>query len=279
MELKLFAADWHGIPLTEVAAEVGMRPGELADARLYRRLYEIWRARGYAASPEWVVQKRGVAALIRDAVGQPGGVALSVGAGLGLVERALADSGWAVELQECQDISFDEARRSWNPKTWITDGLSTIPAPPRGGYGVILFVSSTYAMPRPVYRSMLCDAWRLLRPGGFVVIWEHDARVSLRPKRGVFWGWVRPPGVHVRLAKESGFDLVSLEHLDRRLHAVAPGIRLFGFQSPVGRSLAQLLIFRRRPDQAGRLDSDAVAFDSLACHERAPSKNAGRVEW
>jgi len=251
-EQRLFSDDWHGISLESVAREAGLPCDQVANEHFYRALYRRWKNASFASDDEWIAAKKRIAdlmaeSLVRYAVPTPR--VLSVGAGLGLIEGYLLDAGWSVELQECQGESLDRFRSDSRTRVWIGADLRELPS---NTFDAVLSISMAYALSLAGYRALLVDCARILRPGGVLIVWDHDVRIGfstlrgrLRGRRLLFWGWLRTPRLHAALAEAAGFRTERIRYFDTRLTPVPPPIRIAGLQWPLGRSLAQELTFTR----------------------------------
>jgi len=251
-ERPLYSGDWHGISLESVAKETGLRLDQVANEHFYEALYRRWKDASFASDDGWVNAKRRIADLMADTLRQyapPSPRVLSIGAGLGLIEGHLLDAGWRVELQECQAESLDRFRSDPRTRVWIGADLHGLPSTE---FDAILSISMAYALSLERYRALLADCARILRPGGVLIVWDHDVRIAfstlrsrLRGRRQLFWGWLRTPNLHTALAEAAGFRTERVRFFDASLSPVDPPLRLAGLQSPFGRSLAQELTFTK----------------------------------
>jgi SAM-dependent methyltransferase len=249
---RLFSETWHGINLEDVARETGLAADAIASHHFYEALYRRWKTNRFASDPGWVEGKRQIADLMIGTLTSfavPGPV-LSLGAGLGLIEEHLLDAGWEIELQECQGESLSRFSETGRARVWVTAGLAGLSGTT---YGAILAISMAYALDNTQYGAVLRDCHRLLKPGGVLVVWDHDIRVSLAPlrrllrggPRPLLWGWLRSPALHQAIGVEAGFRHVRTRFFDHRLQAIDPPFRITGVQGPFGSSLAQELLFRK----------------------------------
>jgi SAM-dependent methyltransferase len=251
-EHRLFADDWHGISLESVARETGLPLESIANEHFYEALYRRWKARSFASDEGWVRAKRQIARLMNDNLHRyapRGARILSVGAGLGLIESDLLDQGWRVELQECQAESLDRFAGDPRTRVWIGPDLSGLPS---DAFDAVLSISMVYALSLTRYRAFLSNCARILKPGGVLIVWDHDVRIRLAAlrrrlggRRSLFWGWLRTPRLHRALAEAAGFRTERVRFIDRDCVAIASPWRIAGLQGPFGRSLAQELTFVR----------------------------------
>jgi hypothetical protein len=249
---RLFSETWHGINLEDIARETGLPADEIASHHFYEALYRRWKANRFASDPGWIEAKKQIADLMDETLSAfaAAGPILSLGAGLGLIEEHLMAAGWPIELQECQAESLSRFSDTGRARVWVTNDLTPLPA---NGYGAILAISMAYALDDAAYRALLADCHRVLKPGGVVVLWDHDMRVSLAPirrlitggPRPLLWGWLRSPALHRAFAAGVGFRHLRTRFFDRALHVIPPPLRFGGVQGPFGPSLAQELLFRK----------------------------------
>lgn len=247
----LFSAEWHGIQLQDIAREMGLAPDAVASEHFYEALYRRWKTQGFSSDDGWVQAKRRIAdlmdATLREFAPSMPRV-LSAGAGLGLIEDHLLDAGWNVELQECQPESLSRFAEDPRTRVWVTPDLRELPD---AAYGAILSISMVYALDEAAYLAFLRRCHRMLQPGGMLLVWDHDVRISVAPlrrlltrgPRPLFWGWLRTPALHAAVAERAGFRVRRVRHFDHALQPIASGRRIAGVQGPFGRSLALELVF------------------------------------
>ena len=252
MERPLFSETWHNITLDDVARETGLAPDAIANHHFYEALYRRWRSDGFASDPGWLEGKRQIADLMGATLREHArkGPVLSIGAGLGLIEQHLIRAGWQIDLQECQGESLTQVAEATGAKVWITPDLRPLPS---DAYDAVLSISMAYALDQDAYLQLLVDCHRVLRPGGILLVWDHDIRVSLAPLRRLVrggprplrWGWLRSPALHAALAARAGFRSIRTRFFDHALNVIPPPTRVAGIQSPFGPSLAQELLFSK----------------------------------
>jgi len=251
----IYSRDWHGIDLVDVAREAGVPEKTVANRDVYSALYRRWARASFRASPEWAGGKQKVADAIRSTIlrhAPPPELAISLGAGLGLVEQHLIRSGWNVELQECQAESLDYARRFVATRVWTTDFAGL----PSAAYSAVLAIGLVYVFDTAGYRTFVRECARMLKPGGLLLVWDHDPRLPLalvkrffdryvRGRHDLRWGWLRSPAVHTALVASQGLQPIDARFFDARIDEVPPPSRVAGFQMPAERSVALCLLFRK----------------------------------
>jgi SAM-dependent methyltransferase len=254
---RIYASEWLGIDLARVADEAHLSVGEAANDDFYARLYRQWRARPFQPPPGWLAAKRKWAATYRDFLRTrvPADARiLSVGAGLGHLERHLIDLGLQVDLQECQAESLDP-RDFPTSRIWVSADLTPVPS---ASYDVVLAVSLVYLFDDARYGQFVRECRRVLKPAGVLVIADHDpswpvGRIrqwlvnKARGRREMPWGWARSPNLHTFIVQSNGFRIVDRRFFRHGIEPVAEPFRIFGLQLPRGRSLGQVLVFRSLP--------------------------------
>jgi 2-polyprenyl-3-methyl-5-hydroxy-6-metoxy-1,4-benzoquinol methylase len=251
---RIFSNEWHGVDLLEVARDAGISPTEVANQHFYEHLYRQWKARSFKGDPGWVAAKAKLAQFYRDhltALTAPDASLLSVGAGLGLIEEQLLTFGFRVDLQECQSESLDPARFHQS-RIWVSSDLRPITS---GPYDALLALSVVYVFDDTEYARFATECRRLLRPGGVLIISDHDPcwplsrvkqfanRVRGGPRQ-LLWGWLRSPKAHATIVQGQGFRLCSQRFLNHDQDEIAAPFRMCGLQMPRGSSVAQVLTFR-----------------------------------
>src|SRR6185503_15555715 len=104
-------------------------------------------------------------------------------------------------------------------------------------------------------RRFAPECRRMRRPGGLLVIWDHDPKVPLAlvkryvtryllGRHDLRWGWLRSAALHERIVASQGFEPLVRQFFDLAIDPVPNPPRLFGLQGPFGRSVAQHLMFR-----------------------------------
>jgi SAM-dependent methyltransferase len=218
LKAPLYQTEWNGIPLSEVAAMVGLSENNLANSNFYGAFYHEFRTRGFPLQAGWVATKARTGARVRAMIDETfphfreeGRVALAVGAGLGIVELPLVADGYRVHLQECQGESlayFTDRTERPAEKIWIAPTLSDVPD---ASYDVVYFNQVLYALDDGQYQSAMADAFRILKSGGVLAVWDAECPLKevvgrwYRHHGGVFWGWLRSRWLHEAAARKAGF--------------------------------------------------------------------------
>jgi hypothetical protein len=228
---RTYQREWHRIPFRTFAEESSTR---LADAAFYAAFYKVFFDR-YASpeqlDPEWLTVKREVVDFLRARPEiRTSSRILSIGCGLGLIERWLAEAGYGhIEIHEVSReplrwISgrFDESRVhiGFFPQCVQEDRI----------YDVILLGGVDGVFEERPFRDLLAAVHGRLHPGGHCVLfsWSYqlarspigvveDAlkdgvkaaldRLGLRP-RGQLWGFVRTPDQLRSTLCGTGFSIV-----------------------------------------------------------------------
>jgi len=252
---RIFSNDWHGVDLIEVARAANVPIDQVANHHFYEHLYRKWKTQQFEPEPGWIAGKRKWAETYRDLVlvhAPATSRVLSVGAGLGHVERHMVSLGMHVDLQECQSESLDPSDFP-DSRIWVSQDLHPVPD---ASYDVVLALSLVYVFDEIAYATFLRDCHRVLRPGGLLVVSDHDPSLPLsrvkqwllnkvKRRRELMWGWLRSPNSHRNTAEQSGFRYLEQRFYDRRYEAIPNPFRVCGLQLPKGPSLGQVLVFRR----------------------------------
>lgn len=240
MQYPLYQAAWHDKPLPPHIAS-------LPRHAQYDAVYREEARTGFQAPESWFTSKKKQADIFAGELRGADRI-LSIGAGLGVIEKHLIDAGLKVDLQECQGESFNWFRQQMAgremPTLYESKDLSIIPS---NSYDAILVVSVVYVFDNRQYIEFLRECRRILRPAGKLIVWDHDAHMPigllLRPLRRnwVRWGLVRTPDTQMDLIAKGGFTNIvpSYYGIDLNLLEADP-FRVFGVQMRNGKSHAQM---------------------------------------
>jgi len=265
MEVKLYQTEWQGISLSDVAEGMGLPLNNVASHHFYAEFYRRLKEGNYKFQPKWLERRARMTQWMKenydDIKVKPEGtkVAISLGAGLGIVEKPLIEEGYHIELQECQSESFEYIRESIQPTEWITTDFGVLPS---NRYNLVYAFGISYVFNTSEYLSFFRHCSRILRKGGRLVLWDPEYRFSpiqimkgfvssvlLRRssvENSVFWGWLRSSWVHKSSAKMAKFKLVGRVSFDGDFSPVdRHGRRILGY--PVGKnpSVIQGFVFEK----------------------------------
>ena len=115
----MFSREWHGLNLLDFPAS-GKCRDQPAGPEFYAQFYEALAARPRPDDPNWIEAKKNLGRIIEidflapwtEAHGKKPRI-LSLGAGKGFIEQVWLQLGYDVTLQECQEWSLAEIRKSF----------------------------------------------------------------------------------------------------------------------------------------------------------------------
>lgn len=239
---KIFQDQWQGIyfrDFTEVSS------AKLADRAFYDKFYGRLFAKYSDFSglnPEWVNSKLGIARFLMNRLSKKDIKILSLGCGLGIIEKFLNDNGYK---------SLDIAEGSGEPFKWIRKYflqervfIGTFPSflPYDRVYDVIYLSAAEYFMDKAELADFLRKIRdRLSKSGKFILIsssfelsgiFEELAAFTknnikyllellhIRP-RGQFWGYSRSRNDFYRVMTDAGFSHIEDGFVDSKAKNIA----------------------------------------------------------
>lgn len=224
---KLYQTSWHGIHFESFAK---LSKSHLPDSSFYASFYENFH-RKYRGVDDldqsWVSLKRQAAGLITNNPKiKKSDRILSIGCGLGLIERVLFQEGFLnVEITE-----VSEAPLRWVlpllPSENVHVGFFPDCIPHNDKYDFVLLASVEYFLDDVEFSSLLRSVHNRLLPGGMCLLisWSFDTmclsqrltagiknlvrlmidKAGIKP-RGQFWGYIRRPEEFHRAMAAAGF--------------------------------------------------------------------------
>lgn len=131
-------------------------------------------ATGQGATPETsVVTAKILGVLASEEVRR----VIDIGCGRGDLAAALVRRGYAVTGVDPQAEMLEIARGRAPGAEFLQAGAEAVPAR-AGSFGAAVFLNSLHHVPEELMDAGLAEAWRLLRPGGVLVVIEPLARGS-----------------------------------------------------------------------------------------------------
>lgn len=243
---QIYCYDFHGVRFGDVPG-LKVSKTQLPDASFYAALYPRIKP-----SEDFRRSKRLTAPLIHDLLLEhlePGSL-LSWGAGTGLIEGELAGAGWDVTAVETARIDDWPEAVEWSQHLDQVDGQ----------FDAAMTISTLYSQDDKDCVALLRALSDRIRPGGYLLLAEQDARSLAGSARGFvarqirdyrrpdaqFWGYLRTPDFYLAHTP--------LTHVESRYYAlnpdwsysrVAPPARLFGRQLLTRHSRMQFHLFRK----------------------------------
>ena len=229
---RFYQTEWQGIPFASFARTSCVN---LPDAAFYAAFYEAFfrKRRSFSEmSASWTAQKDAWAAKILSCLPASGTPqVLSVGCGLGYVEKALLEKRADIRLH-CTEIAETPLRwlRPLLPEGRCHIGYVPDCLPPALTFDLIYCGSIEYAMPDDIWLRLLQALRARLTAGGELVILSasirRDAPMSplgyvrrcrqllqiLRSFLGLeaaqFWGWMRTVEEITALCRKAGLSRI-----------------------------------------------------------------------
>ena len=220
---------WQDIKLTDIADALGLKTNQVAAVHFYEEYYKKLRDSNYNFQCDWLESKRKMGEWLKVCIDIEEKNAnkklkiLSVGAGLGVVEEILIIDTYDIEIQECQENSFDYLHRQGiiPNREWVTYNLRELPV---DSYDIIFVNLVVYAFETESYFQFLKDINYLLKKEGKLILVEQTASLQSKlssiiknliniiksDKDRVFWGWIRTGFSHKSIAKKAGFEIYDL---------------------------------------------------------------------
>lgn len=231
--VPFYQESWHGISLEDLQAKYGRNVSETSNDVLYGMFYEIFRQNGYNYSPEFYANKMRAKERIREFLFTNEAQThknkiLSVGSGLGLIEESLIAEGFDIDLQECNNESFDFIRQKGiisHNRLIVSSDLKKISS---DIYDIIYIHNVGYSLKPKDLFSLIKDCKRILKEDGTLYITGDGSyywtllKTLFFPHRGILWGWRRPWWTTVLYGKLAGFQSVTHTFLDSDFEPVVP---------------------------------------------------------
>jgi predicted methyltransferase len=186
---------------------------------------------------------RYAALILKQADARPGMRVLDVGAGGGYLSLLLSTMvgetghvdlhntpGWINQFPS-MDPEFQKARIKRANIGWITTAWNGIPAEPKESYDIIIMgqVFHDFGLEQGDYALVSETFFKLLKPGGRLIIEDHDALDTMSPAQQMNLHRLSI-GYTTAFAEDAGFKLVDTilidsKYDDRRFNVFRPGVR------------------------------------------------------
>ncbi|MDP3791579.1 MAG: class I SAM-dependent methyltransferase [Candidatus Omnitrophota bacterium] len=227
---KIFQNEWHGIRFKDFIA---VSPVRIAAADFYKEYYKklLGRYRDWdELDPEWVELKIQTAEFLRDGFSGLGDIRiLSVGCGIGMIEKALLGIGpFNLSIAEGSGESLAWIRKHM-PEEKIFVGTFPGCIPPDIGFDVIYLAGVEYCLDQEQLTALLKNVrFRLLKGGRCILIsWSFEPsaffdillnelkNISRRfletlglKERGQLWGYSRNRNEFFNAMRSAGFRVI-----------------------------------------------------------------------
>ena len=183
------------------------------------------------------------ALILKQADARPGMSVLDVGSGGGYLALLLSSMvgatghvdmhntpGWIAQFPS-MDPEFQKNRIKRANIGWITEAWNNIPAEPKERYDIIVLgqVFHDVGLEAGNYEVLCATLFSILKPGGRLVIEEHDALDTMSPAQQMNLHRLST-GYTTAFAENAGFKPVDLilidsKYDDRRFNVFRPGVR------------------------------------------------------
>ena len=252
---------WHGYCLQSLAESKGLPLDSIAGAEIYSAVYEKLKADKYQTiSLSFCESKKRLAQWLESFfhsqhISSQSKI-LSIGCGMGLVESPLRKVGFEIDLQECQEQSFDYMMKRYpvefkKSKLIISQDLESIN---NQTYDCVMAITSTYPLEERQLSSFLASVSRVLKKGGIFIWYDtsynfshlfHQIYWFLRNTKhaGIPWGYKRCLKHWNRKVKQTDLAYETYFYFDKENHLLESK-RLLGL--PLNNKTAwQMGIYRK----------------------------------
>jgi len=235
---KIYQNGWHGIPFKSFSRISSVL---LADSDFYKHFYRALFKKYNNPSdlePEWLELKTQVAEFIKEHIGKnKNSDILSVGCGLGIVEKALLGEGYQnLEVTEVSEDPLSWLRQSIAPDKVHIGNFPDCLSDNRT-YDFIYLCSVEYFLDQEGFISLLKNVKTRLRAGGkcIIISWSFESfnlmpRINVMLKdsaklilekigikhRGQFWGYLRSRIEFFEAMRAAGFIEVNDGLLEKK---------------------------------------------------------------
>ncbi len=260
MKIELYQSHWFNVDLQELASCYKHPLNKVADEKIYQGIYEHLLYNNFKfVSQGWLNKKNALSNYLSEFFENNGlkhSKILSVGCGLGTVEKTLIQKGFKIDLQECQDISIKYLQNNFPEDFKKTNFINSIDLKEINdqSYNVAMAITSTYCLSDQILTNFLKSVHRIIDRNGFFIWYEtalsfndifNFLKMKIRNNKptGILWGWKRSLNTLIRKALKNGFKLVNSCYLDENNKVMYP--RKFIF-FPIGKNVAwQMMVFKK----------------------------------
>lgn len=171
MKLKIpfYQTTWSGISLVDLAKKLEHPLEKLPDARFYDAYYKKISNRKSLLNKKWKLSKKKITQWLKEQIDMHGNCKshiISIGAGTGIIEIPLIESGYTIDLQEYQEESLDIFQVR-NLTTCYVKDLKTIEGI---NYDIAVVIAMTYALSDKELELFFESCAKILGKNGKLII-------------------------------------------------------------------------------------------------------------
>lgn len=228
MRIPFYQTVWNGVNLIELAIEINQPLDELPTGAFYGAYYKKINSKT-GIDQDWHSAKKDQSNWLKDVilgVGNEQSKILSIGAGTGIIEIPLIQSGFDIHLHDFQKESF-QVYDALNLTTCYDSGLNTIR---NVKYDLVVTIAMTYALDDSSLRELFRSVYSLLKPNGkFIIldcslswfeIYSYLRNRQFFKENCLLWGYKRDAKEYLKHA--DGFSMIQKLYYDSRMQEIYP---------------------------------------------------------
>lgn len=243
INVPFYQTEWLGIDLVHLAKKIGHDVRQVPSSEFYKAIYQLCDESNFCLEPNWIQKKEQLSHWLGKVISHykdKKASMISIGCGFGIVETALIEEGFLIDLQECQPYSLkylkNQTQKHPSVKVLFSKDLHSIAT---DSYDVVMCITSTYCLEKENLKEFLASVSRILKKDG-IFIWYETAlslgdmvnfmktflgRIS--NNNAILWGWKRRLNFQTKIAKHSSLRLLESCYFDNNNHCVNPKM-IFG---------------------------------------------------